>query len=85
MVERRLVMKKWRVFNVTSKHPDKVCDKLEKLLTKLDEEEWEVEQVNGPFPMAIAEGSKEVGKFLADKEFRNCVMTTFCAFVLARK
>jgi len=35
--------------------------------------------------MAISEGSKEIGKFLADKEFRNVVMTTFCAFVLARK
>lgn len=76
--------KKWRVFNVTSKHPDKVSDKLEKLLTKLDEEGWEIKQVNGPFPMAITEGGKEIGKFMAsDKEFRNCVMTTFCAFVLA--
>lgn len=78
-------MKKWRVFNVSSKHPDKVSDKLEKLLTKLEEEEWDIIQVNGPFPMAISEGSHELGKFLSDKEFRNIVMTTFCAFVLAKK
>jgi len=78
-------MKSWRVFNVSSKSPDKISDKLEKLLVKLDAEEWEIKQINGPFPMAISEGSKEIGKFLADKEFRNVVMTTFCAFVLARK
>ena len=77
-------MKKWRVFNVSAKTPDKISAKLEVLLSKLDEENWDVTNVNGPFPMAIVEGATEEG-FLQTKTVKNVVLTTFCAFVTAKK
>lgn len=75
--------KQWRVFQVSAKTPDKISLKLEGLLTKLETEEWEIHKVNGPYPMAIQEGSKETG--ILEKTYKNVVMSTFTAFVVARK